>query len=518
MTATRRGSSRDPVIRGMGMAARALVLLLLIVVGVTAQDRYDGPCGIPPRAKPRRIKGGEAFPPLPLPVTPLRRTERKRDPSPPVLMGKIQYGGEHTFTLNDGRAITYLDWNKDPNDLVRLLDEARRRLNIRYRSQSVDLTKFSFDPDETPILWVSGTEPPSFPPLIRGKLRAFLLAGGSLWADACRGAPAFTKGMREQIRRILPDRALRPLGPDHPVFSCVFDMKGRARYSPDAPETLGGAPYLEGVNIGCRTAVILSPYAMSCAWDSGHIREGCAQMLGESALPLGLNMVAYALAYRPLGRYLARPPRAAAETVEPGGFVFAQVRFEGEYDPDPGAFANLLKGLSRKTPVKVAPTHPFVALDDPELMKHPFIYMTGHGFFRLTPPQVEGLAAFLEGGGFLLADACCGDLEFHRSFHRALAEVLPEDELKAIPEDDPLFLSPHRIEKVEYTSRVRTAWPGLNRPVLEGIERDGAWCVVFSRFDLGCGWEGVSHPYAKGVASEDALKIGTNVILYALIH
>ena len=46
----------------------------------------------PPPPKPSRIKAGEGLPPLPLPATPLRRSERKREPAKPALIGKIQYG------------------------------------------------------------------------------------------------------------------------------------------------------------------------------------------------------------------------------------------------------------------------------------------------------------------------------------------------------------------------------------------------------------------------------------------
>ena len=50
--------------------------------------------GLPPKAKRSRMTGGESFPPLPLPATPLRRTERKREPSPPVLLVKLDYAND----------------------------------------------------------------------------------------------------------------------------------------------------------------------------------------------------------------------------------------------------------------------------------------------------------------------------------------------------------------------------------------------------------------------------------------
>jgi len=42
--------------------------------------------------------------------------------------------------------------------------------------------------------------------------------------------------------------------------------------------------------------------------------------------------------------------------------------------------------------------------------------------------------------------------------------------------------------------------------------------VIFSSFDLGCGWEGVEHPWARGVSPEDSLRIGVNAVVYAMTH
>ena len=56
-----------------------------------AEEDMSGPvdCGPPPAAKPQHQTGGELFAPLPLPVTPLRRSEKKRPPTPPALIGKM---------------------------------------------------------------------------------------------------------------------------------------------------------------------------------------------------------------------------------------------------------------------------------------------------------------------------------------------------------------------------------------------------------------------------------------------
>jgi hypothetical protein len=241
-------------------------------------------------------------------------------------------------------------------------------------------------------------------------------------------------------------------------------------------------------------------------------------MLEDSAMALGLNMVAYTLAYRPLGRYLSRPPEARAEDPKPGGFVFAQVRYQGEYNPDPGAFSNLLRSLSTRTHVKVALQHPFVPLNDAKLSDYPFLYMTGHGPFVFSKEELEGLGTFLRAGGFLLADACCGDLEFDQHFRRLLGSLFPDKELVRIPEDDPLFHAPEKIGTVSYSPRVGASWPSLQKPLLEGISMEGAWRVVYSRFDLGCGFEGEEHPYRLAYKDEDAIRITLNIVVYAMTH
>jgi len=42
--------------------------------------------------------------------------------------------------------------------------------------------------------------------------------------------------------------------------------------------------------------------------------------------------------------------------------------------------------------------------------------------------------------------------------------------------------------------------------------------VVYSKFDLGNGWEQFPHPYSYGLKDDSALEIGTNVLVYAATH
>ena len=78
-------------------------------------------CGPPPPAKPHHQTGGESFPPLPLPATPLRRSEKKRPPSPPALVGKMPPWAPTRWITKDGKRVQYRDWMTDPADVMTLL-------------------------------------------------------------------------------------------------------------------------------------------------------------------------------------------------------------------------------------------------------------------------------------------------------------------------------------------------------------------------------------------------------------
>ena len=66
--------------------------------------------------------------------------------------------------------------------------------------------------------------------------------------------------------------------------------------------------------------------------------------LGEEARQVGANLVTYVLGSFQLGRFLSTT-KVYYEEGEPSrdDFVFAQLKHEGDWDPDPSAVHNLLK-------------------------------------------------------------------------------------------------------------------------------------------------------------------------------
>jgi hypothetical protein len=134
------------------MRAYLLAVLLAITAYTSCPAAGEAdwfvPLGKPPDAPPKRISGGEAFPPLPLPATPLRRTERKRPPTPPSLFGKVVWGEQGSFTYEGGKTTQISDWNLCPADLQHLLHKVRDRFGLDYGYEDVSLPSFSGDPDK----------------------------------------------------------------------------------------------------------------------------------------------------------------------------------------------------------------------------------------------------------------------------------------------------------------------------------------------------------------------------------
>ena len=115
------------------------------------------------------------------------------------------------------------DWYANPSSLPNLQEELARRLGMAVAEREAVVTLdderlFSF-----PLLYVTGhgTFRPSSIDLDR--LRRYLDAGGLLWVDDNYG---IDESFRLAMKRLYPDRALLPLGSDHPIYSSFYSLPG----------------------------------------------------------------------------------------------------------------------------------------------------------------------------------------------------------------------------------------------------------------------------------------------------
>jgi len=502
---------------------RTVLPLILAAVGAQAlaEDGFNlpkGPCGSAPPAKPHRRKAGESFPPLPLPATPLRRTEKKRPPSPPALIAKVQFG-QITEADHDGKKFKYWDWNKDPGDVPMLVNLANETLGIHYTHKQGWLRVFEPDATRYPIFYYTGSNAFTLSEDEVARLREFVRNGGMIWGDTCFGDPDFFKAFSTEMSKVLPGRQWRRLPPDHPLFRSFYtiDEVDYIGPVPDAPSAKG-PPVFFGLDWGDRTAVLLSRYDVSCGWD-GHVRQGAHSVAPNDARKLGVNMIAYALSVFPVAQYQSTAKLYYEDQERArGDFVFAQAKLSDGWDTQPNAIANLLKYVTASSSTEVKFQRRAVALTSDELQESPFLYCTGRNDFTLTDPEVAALRRYLRSGGFLLASPSCGRREFDRAFRREIARVLPDQELAPLDPAHPVLSILHRVDSVAYTEYARSLGQDLPDTPLEGIDLGGTTAVIYCPYGLGGGWRGFDHPFGRSIAHQDAVKLGVNVVLYALTH
>jgi hypothetical protein len=498
----------------MGVLAAVLACIMVLPVPALGDTFQNPKAVIPPLAHQNRVSGGESFPPLPLPATPIRRTERKREPAPPALVGKID------LNIIDGKKVSA--YPSVTLDIENLMNWTNAQLRLHYRYVETDLSKFSFSPTELPVLYLTGwTALPELSDSTKDKLRGYLMAGGTLVVHANCGRPEFNESFVKLQHELFPDRPMGWLPPDHPIYDCLHRIDTmRVREGSGPWKVLDRKNLLEGMNIGCRAAIIYSPIDISWGWDANAKPiEGGILFDQADSLKLGANILTYVLAnYEYARAFEVTKIYHQSDIATRDQLVIAQLMHNGDWDPTPHGLPNLLKFIDTNSTLNVQFKRQVVSLDDLDALKQPLLYMTGLRDFTLTDKERKHLADYLNAGGILFADSAMGSEEFRKSFIDTIKKTLPGSDFEMLKPDHPIYHNVFKLQEVSYSPLVQAAEPNLRQPQIEAIIKDGVPIVIFSQWSLGNGWERLPNPYSRGYSDDDALKLGTNILVYTLTH
>lgn len=496
---------------------KQVVLALLLgmsFASVAGADDFINPkANITPKATPQRRNAGEAVPPLPLPATPLRRSEKKREPAPPALVGTVTFSD--TAMKKAGAK-----WETTIVDIEQWVNWTNDQLGQRYRFVSTDFSKFSYDPTELPILYFTGWKP--MPQLDDGtiqKLRQYLLDGGTWVVHSSCGRPEFNDSFRREIARIFPDRELSPIPTDHPLYSSFHQITTmRVRKGSEPWKTI--PPYLETVNIGTRAAVIFSPVDLSCGWDANaHPIEGGTLYDQQDALKLGANITTYCLAEYQYGRFFANQKvYHQATDATRDQLVLGQIVHNGDWDATPHGVPNLLKTIDQSTTLHVQFKRIPVDLEKGDIFSFPVLFISGQRDFKFSETARKRLREYLDNGGCLVADCVVGASEFDLAFRREIKLVYPDRPLQTLSLDHPIYSFVYDTRKIELSPLGKQLLPAVKTPLLEAVEVDGSLPVIYSPLSMSAGWEQLPRAYNKGYADADALKLGVNIFMYEISH
>lgn len=181
----------------------------------------------------------------------------------------------------------------------------------------------------------------------------------------------------------------------------------------------------------------------------------------------------------------------------------------GDWYANPTALPNLVKFCTDElnSPMfEIEEVEPGSA----EIFNFPFIHMTGHGNVIFTDDEAENLRKYLLAGGFLHIDDNYGMDPFVRP---ALQSVFPELELVELSFDHPIYSQsfdfPKGLPKIhEHDGQAPQGF---------GLIEEGRLMVFYSyESDLGDGWEDIQvHRDPQSVRLQ-ALRMGANILQYAL--
>jgi hypothetical protein len=441
----------------------------------------------------------------------------------PVLINKLNYGPQQ------GRAVDLPNWNLHPNDARNLTEyvSGLPKWPKLLTYQELDIDKVVAggsvrDLLQAPILYISGLDEPKFTEAQVQLLRAYVEQGGFIFAvNNCNGA-GFDEGIKNLVTRIYPpDAQLKRLPPEHPIYRSEFPL------DPEGTELLG-------VDFGCRTSFVYSPRDHSCMWDKWSLqpvpkRTAAFSLLVLLSMKVGANVVAYATGREPYDKLDAPVEQAAGvpSPIERGLLQVAKLRHTGDWDAAPRALQNVLLAINQISGVPAAPRQKNLVPSDPQLRRYPLAYLHGRASFEFGPQEIANLRTYLKNGAVLFGDSCCGSPQFDKSFREMVHQLFPDKKLERIPITHELFSQgvgfdirrvKRRIPQSGNPNDPLDATFKEGEPLLEGIELNGRYCVIYSKYDLSCALERQASVSCAGYEHHDAVRIAVNVVRYALLQ
>jgi hypothetical protein len=161
-------------------------------------------------------------------------------------------------------------------------------------------------------------------------------------------------------------------------------------------------------------------------------------------------------------------------------------------------------------------TVPFAQLD---AKKFKLAHLTGTTHVTFTEADVQGLKAYLDGGGLLFIDAAGGNTDFGASCRELLKQVYPKAALEPLSADHPIYTGSvpggtkldvqfRKYANLKLQRRVSTA-------AIDGLVVGGRTRVLFSRWDICSGFLGSNTCGIMGYAPATSEAIAQNILMYS---
>jgi hypothetical protein len=206
--------------------------------------------------------------------------------------------------------------------------------------------------------------------------------------------------------------------------------------------------------------------------------------------------------------------------------TLALAQYGGDWDCARTAMMFLSHQLRERTGMSLMAGDTVVRLDQPELQRLPFVYLTGHKDFRFTDAEVRNLRDYLQNNGHLWADDSTHyrDETFDQAFRREIARVLPGAVIERLGADFDGWRTGYDLTR-GYKGYAIPPGDKYRENYIEGIRINGRVAVVYTRNDYGDGLNIDPHtqPLKNSLTSlspaemqEGATRMGVNLVLFFL--
>jgi hypothetical protein len=212
-----------------------------------------------------------------------------------------------------------------------------------------------------------------------------------------------------------------------------------------------------------------------------------------------------------LAAYAQRPQAVNRSASQ---FRIARLKYSGGGDwyNDPTEEPNLLRYVRNNTNIEVNSEYNWVDIASDDIFNYPFLFLTGHGNVDFSEAEAKRLRAYLEAGGFLYID---DDYGLDKAIRREMKKVFPEQEFQELPYTHGLYHA-----HFEFPNGVPKTHEHDGKPAQGfGLFLNNRLCVYYTfESNPSDGWDDPEVHNDPPEKREEALKFGTNIVVWALSH
>ena len=183
----------------------------------------------------------------------------------------------------------------------------------------------------------------------------------------------------------------------------------------------------------------------------------------------------------------------------------------GDWYANPTALKNLIQFCNTNLNTNIDPTYDEIEVGNLSIFQYPWVHLTGHGNVVFSLKEANNLRNYLISGGFLHISDNYGLDPFIR---KEMKKVFPEIDFVELPLNHEIYETPYAF---------KNGLPKIhehddNSPLGLGLIYQGRLvCFYDFECDLGDGWEDEEvHNDSEEIRTK-ALKMGANILSYALM-